>query len=128
MRVLIDTHAFLWFCEGNPALSAAGRTVLENGENDRYVRLVTGWEIAIKTSLGKLKLQASYDDVFPGVLKATGFILLIPDFRHFSALLQMPFHHRDSFDRLLIAQAQTEGLTLLTQDPLFAKYGASVCW
>jgi PIN domain nuclease of toxin-antitoxin system len=79
-------------------------------------------------SLGKLKLRVEYDDVFPGVLSANGFISLLPDFSHFKALLTLPFHHRDPFDRLLIAQAKIEGLTMISCDPQMRAYGIPLLW
>ena len=103
MNLLLDTHALIWFCEGNPALSAAARAAMEDEANERYVSHATAWEVAIKVGLGKLKLQVPYEHMFPGVVTANGFGILIPDFRHYQAILALPFHHRDPFDRLLIA-------------------------
>src|SRR4051812_43558144 len=123
MRLLLDTHALLWFCEGNAALSAAARSAIEAPENDRYVSHATAWEVAIKSSLGKLQLQVPYDALFPGVLSANGFELLPADLRHYRELLNLPFHHRDPFDRLLIAQARCESMTLITADEGLAVYG-----
>jgi len=110
MRLLLDTHALLWFCEGNAALSAAAWSAMEAPGNDCYVSHATTWEVAIKLSLGKLQLQVPYDSLFPGVLSANGFELLPTDLRHYRELLKLPFHHRDPFDRLLIVQAKCEGM------------------
>ena len=82
MRLLIDTHALLWFCEGNPALSDRARAAMEDDANERYISHATPWEIAIKVSLGKLQLQAGYETLFPGVLEANGFQLLTPAVAH----------------------------------------------
>ena len=128
MRLLLDSQALLWFCEGNAALSAAARAAIEDAQNEKFVSHGTAWEVAIKTSLGKLKLAVPYEDFFPGVLLANGFQELAPDFRHYRELIGLPFHHRDPFDRLLIAQAKIEGFTVVTSDPQFSAYGIPILW
>lgn len=128
MRLLIDTHALLWFCEGNPALSEKARAAMEDDANERYISHATLWEVAIKVSLGKLQLQAGYDALFPGVLQANGFQLIASAVGHYRALIPLPRHHGDPFDRLIIAQAQVEGLTVISCDPNFPAYGVPVLW
>jgi PIN domain nuclease of toxin-antitoxin system len=120
MRLLIDTHALIWFCEGNAALSAPARAAMEDGVNERFISQVTPWEMAIKLSLGKLRLQTDFADIFPGVVDANGFAMLPPSFEHYRSLLTMPRHHGDPFDRLIIAQAKVEGLVIITSDPHFS--------
>jgi PIN domain nuclease of toxin-antitoxin system len=116
MKVLLDTHALLWFCEGSPRLSHAARNAIEHSDNERYVSNASAWEIAIKLSLGKLELLIPFDDLLPGVLAANGLIELKPTFKHYRALLRLPMHHRDPFDRLLVAQARVKEMTLTTCD------------
>jgi PIN domain nuclease of toxin-antitoxin system len=128
MRLLLDTHALLWFCEGNPALSVAARAAMEDSANERYVSHATPWEMAIKISLGKLELEVGYDALFPGVLNANGFKLLSSAPEHYRALIPLPRHHGDPFDRLMIAQAQVEGLIIITCDPHFSNYGVPLLW
>ena len=128
MRLLLDTHALLWFCDGNPALSTTARTAMEDSANDRYVSHATPWEVAIKVALGKLDLQAGYDALFPDVLDANGFKLLPPSLDHYRGVIALPRHHGDPFDRLMIAQAQTEGLTIVTRDMHFPAYGVPLLW
>jgi PIN domain nuclease of toxin-antitoxin system len=128
MRLLLDSHALLWFFEGNAALSAPARAAIEDLGNEKNVSHATAWEVAIKASLGKLKLMVQYDELFPSALQANGLLSLPPDFRHFRELLTLPFHHRDPFDRLLIAQARVEGLTLVTCDPHFRNYCVPLLW
>ena len=128
MRLLIDTHALLWFCEGNSALSASARAAMENSTNERYISHATAWEVAIKLSLGKLILQAAYEDIFPGVLDANGFVMLPPTLKHYQALIPLPRHHGDPFDRLIIAQAQVEGLTVVTCDDHLPAYNIPLLW
>jgi PIN domain nuclease of toxin-antitoxin system len=128
MRILLDTHTLIWFCEGNQALSAAARAAMEDSGNERYVSHATAWEMAIKLSLGKLQLQVSYETIFPEVLVANGFMLLPPSVEHYRALIPLPRHHGDPFDRLILAQAQVEGLTVVGCDPAFQAYGVPLLW
>jgi PIN domain nuclease of toxin-antitoxin system len=128
MRVLIDTHALIWFCEGSDSLSTTARAAMEDAGNERYVSHASAWEVAIKLSLGKLRLQGGYHVVFPGVLDANGFALVPPVVAHYQALISLPPHHGDPFDRLIIAQAQIEGLTVVTCDAAFAAYGIPLLW
>jgi PIN domain nuclease of toxin-antitoxin system len=128
MRLLLDSHALLWFCGGNKSLSAAARAAIEAEGNEKYVSHATAWEVAIKASLGKLKLEMPYAELFPGALIANGFRELLPDFRHYRELLGLPWHHRDPFDRLLIAQARIEGMAVVSCDPHFAAYGIPLVW
>jgi PIN domain nuclease of toxin-antitoxin system len=128
MKLLLDTHALLWFCEGNPSLSAVAREAIEDESNERFVSHASAWEIAIKLSLGKLKIQATFDELFPGVISANSFLSLQASYDHYRELLQLPLHHRDPFDRLLIAQAIVEGLTLVTFDHSMPAYGVPLLW
>jgi PIN domain nuclease of toxin-antitoxin system len=128
MRLLLDTHALLWFCEGNSDLSPAARSAIENRANERYVSHASAWETAIKLALGKLTLLVPYEDLFPGVLVPNGLVLLPADLSHYRTLLQLPLHHRDPFDRLLVAQAKTEGLTLVSGDANLVQYGIPLLW
>lgn len=128
MRLLLDSHAFLWFLEGSALLGARARTAIEDASNLKYVSHATAWEIAIKSSLGKLSLSIPYEGLFPAAVEANGFNILQPDFAHYRELLRLPFHHRDPFDRLLIAQARTEEMTVVTCDPHFPSYGVPVIW
>ncbi len=128
MRLLIDTHALIWFCEGNASLSPAARAAMEDDANDRYISHAVPWEMAIKLSLGKLHLQIDYDLIFPGVLDANGFQMLPARLNHYRGLLTLPRHHGDPFDRLMISQAQAEGLTLITCDTLIPAYDVPLLW
>jgi PIN domain nuclease of toxin-antitoxin system len=128
MRLLIDTHALIWFCEGNPALSAAARVAMEDGGNERLISHATPWEMAIKLALGKLRLHPDFSTIFPGVLSANGFAMHPSNFDHYRALIALPRHHGDPFDRLIIAQAKVDGLTVITDDPQFSAYGVPILW
>jgi PIN domain nuclease of toxin-antitoxin system len=128
VRLLLDTHALLWFCQGSDALSDVARAAIEDETNERFVSHATAWEIAIKLGLGKLQLGGGYESIFPGVLDANGFVLLPPTLAHYLELVPLPRHHGDPFDRLIIAQARVEGLTVVTCDAEFAAYGVPVLW
>jgi len=128
MRVLLDTHAFLWMADGGARLSEGAAHVLMEERNALVLSVASWWEIAIKISLGKLKLHPNWPITLKREMHRNGidWIPLLPEHCERSALL--PFHHRDPFDRLLIAQAQCENLAVLTADSNFAAYGVSVVW
>ena len=128
MRLLIDTHALIWFCEGNTALSGPARAAMEDATNERFISEATPWEMAIKLALGMLRLQSDFAAIFPGVVNANGFAMLPPRFDHYRALVSLPRHHGDPFDRLILAQAEVEKLTIVTGDPYFQAYGAPLLW
>lgn len=128
MRLLIDSHALIWFCEGNPALSSVAREAMEDGANERFISHATPWEMAIKLALGKLQLQSDFAVIFPGVLNANGFAMLTPKLEHYRALIDLPRHHGDPFDRLIIAQAKVDGMAVVTCDPNVPQYGVMIVW
>ena len=128
MKLLLDTHALLWFIGNNPELSKASRQSIEDPANDKFVSAVSLWEIAIKISLEKLKLPRPFGEVFPHQLEVNGFELLPISCGQLTQLASLPFHHRDPFDRLLIAQAMADGMIIVIRDPEFSKYPANVLW
>ncbi len=128
MRLLLDTHTLLWFLANDTQLSASARSNIENPSNEKWVSAASLWEIAIKLSLEKLKLPKPFGEVFPHQLEINGFGLLPVSCIHLSHLTALPFHHRDPFDRLLIAQAQADDLTIVSRDPEFSKYAVKVLW
>jgi PIN domain nuclease of toxin-antitoxin system len=128
MRLLLDTHALLWFIGNDPQLSALARQNIENSGHNKFVSAASLWEIAIKIGLGKLTLPRPFDEVFPQQLEINGFELLPISCAHLNQNLSLPFHHRDPFDRLLIAQALADDLTIVTRDPEFSKYPAKILW
>ena len=101
---------------------------MEDEANERFISHAVPWEMAIKLSLGKLQLQVDYDVIFPGVLDANGFQMLPANLEHYRRLITLPRHHGDPFDRLMISQAQAEGLTLVTSDTHFPPYGVPFLW
>ena len=130
MRVLLDTHAFLWFVAGDAALSDDARAAIENQENEVLVGIASAWEIAIKTSLGKLTVDAaSVEAFFDEQMASNGFEYLPIQPAHVFRVATLPFHHRDPFDRILIAQALVEGLTLASRErAMFARDGVTALW
>src|SRR5438128_11678927 len=105
MNLLLDTHVFLWFCQDEPALSGSAKTLIEDAANRKLVSLASCWEIAIKAGLGKLKLGEPSGSYLINALSRTGFDLLPISLAHATGVETLPLHHRDPFDRLLVAQA-----------------------
>lgn len=123
MNLLLDTHTFLWAIDNHPNLSQEARAAIKNGNNIVFVSAATGWEISIKKAIGKLSLpQGSYLDE----LSVHRFTPLDITTEHALAVEYLPQHHQDPFDRLLIAQAQIEKLTLVTRDPRIKQYAVPV--
>ncbi len=128
MKLLLDTHTLLWFLADDPQLSAPAAGLVENLDHVKYVSVVSLWKIALKLGNGKLSLTGTFDELFPDALHTNGFELLPVTVGHLWALLTLPFHHRDPFDRLILAQAVVEGMTVVTRDLEFAKYPAPTAW
>jgi PIN domain nuclease of toxin-antitoxin system len=128
VKLLLDTHAFLWWVGDTRGLSRKARSAIGSGRNECFVSVASGWEIAIKVSLGNLRIESSLDRFLPEQLAANGFQPLAIDLKHTARVATLPFHHRDPFDRLLVAQALEEELAMVTADPIFAKYGVRRVW
>jgi len=123
MRLLLDTHVFLWFIQGDKQLSVALRAQIEDESNVKYVSLASLWEIAIKVSVGKLTFAPSFEERVPEQIAINGFETLDIQTNHLFEVARLPFHHRDPFDRLLIAQSLVETMPLLSVDAAFDAYG-----
>ena len=128
MRLLLVTHALLWFIAGSASLSAYARTLIEDVSNEKFVSIASIWETAIKVSIGKMTLSAPFNLLFPHQLQINGFDLLPVKVEHASVITTLPFHHQDPFDRLLVAQAIEEKLTLISVDNVFDDYGITRLW
>ena len=128
MRLLLDTHTFLWWINNDPSLSEPARIAISSKVNECYLSLASCWELAIKTSIGKLQLTKSVDRFIPEELAANDFQLLSIDFRHVAKVETLPFHHRDPFDRLLVAQALIEKMTIISADAVLSEYGIKRLW
>ena len=109
MKLLLDTHAFMWFVEGDPKLHAYARGLIEDVGNRRLLSIGSLWEMAIKASLGKLEVRSRFTEILVTQVEANDIALLPVSPSHLDAIQTLPFHHRDPFDRLLIAQSMVEG-------------------
>ena len=127
MNVLLDTHALLWFVAGDARLSSLARQTIEADETVNYVSMVSWWEIAVKCSIGKLTLDDSLD-LFMKQRTAEGFRTLPLEPQHLHPLVELPFHHRDPFDRLIICQSMVENMAICTCDENFKRYPVSLIW
>jgi PIN domain nuclease of toxin-antitoxin system len=123
-RLLVDTHALLWWLTDDAALSPTARTAIAEPANEPLVSAASAWEIAIKISLGKLTAP----DDLPDRILGEGFAWLAISERHAWHVRDLPMLHRDPFDRLLVAQALIERLPVITGDSRFAGYGVDVRW
>ncbi len=128
MRLLLDTHAFLWFVLNDPQLSTAARTAISDPKNGVFVSPATFWEVAIRVSIGKYTVHGPLEDFFQRAIKDNDFEVLPIEARHAARVAALPFHHKDPFDRMLIAQALVEGLTLVSIEAAFAAYGVNRLW
>jgi PIN domain nuclease of toxin-antitoxin system len=128
VRILLDTHAVLWFLSGDARLSGAARSAIEDLDNERLCSIASLWEIAIKTSLGKLPLAKDFAVIFPSELLDNDIQLLPISPGHLHRVATLPFHHRDPFDRLLVAQAMMDDLVLVSRDSLLDAYGVQRYW
>jgi len=128
MRLLVDTHAFLWFANGQSELSSSAQALIESPENTVLLSVASLWEMAIKMSLTKLTLPKSLD-TFVLELVTDNTITLLPIFlNHVAAIVDLPLHHKDPFDRMLIAQAKVEQILIISRDEAFDAYGVKRLW
>lgn len=128
MKLLLDTHTLLWFLGGDDRLSRPARDAIEDLGNVRLYSIAGAWEMAIKVSLGKLRLSTAFDELIPHQLTANRIDLLPVSPEHLSTLLTLPFHHRDPFDRMFVAQASVEGALLVSADAALDAYGIERLW
>lgn len=128
MKFLLDTHTFLWFIANNPELSKAAKELLEDSNTELLLSYASLWEIAIKVSLGKLSLPEPFEAFVAEQLEVNSIELLPLSVKQISAVVSLPFHHRDPFDRLLAAQSLTEALPLVSRDTIFDEYRVSRRW
>ena len=128
MRVLVDTHVFLWWVEGDRALPVKARAALADRDNECLFSLVSVWALAIKAGLGKLKLALPVQRYVIEHVAANGFRMLDIQMAHVGRVESLASHHGDPFDRLLIAQALEEKIPVVTADPVFRDYGVKRIW
>jgi PIN domain nuclease of toxin-antitoxin system len=126
VRLLLDTHAFLWFLAGDARLSRRAAKAIE-ASDEWWLSTASVWELAIKASLGRLTLPSPVLDYVSAKVRE-GLHVLPVEWPHAAAVERLPFHHRDPFDRLIVAQARFDRLTIVTKDRIFRKYGVDVIW
>jgi PIN domain nuclease of toxin-antitoxin system len=127
VRLLVDTQAFLWFMAGDRRLSAAARLAIEDDDAEWWLSAASVWELSIKSSLKRIALPAPASEYVAEKIHA-GLRVLSVEWAHAALVERLPFHHRDPFDRLLVAQAQSEQLAVVTCDSVFRQYGVRVVW
>ena len=128
MKLLLDTHSFLWFISGHSELSHDARQLIENPANQRFMSLASIWEMAIKVSIGKLTLAQPFGILIPQQMEINGIELLEIKMEHLAKIVDLPLHHRDPFDRLIIAQAMIEDISIVGTDSTFDAYPITRLW
>lgn len=128
MRVLFDTHAFLWWINDDKRLSSAARDVISDSQNEVFLSAASGWEIAIKAELGKLKMPTNLEQFIAQQLLDNAIDTLPIQLSHVLHVYTLPLLHRDPFDRLLVAQSQLENLPILTTESQIEQYAVQVIW
>lgn len=128
MKLLLDTHVFLWLNGSPDKLSDAARQACEDPGNSLHLSLASAWEIQIKHQLGKLQLDAPWQDMIKTQQQDNGLAMVPIELAHVAALANLPPAHRDPFDRMIISQASMEGMTVVTADQAFAGYPVPILW
>ncbi|HEX5439822.1 MAG TPA: type II toxin-antitoxin system VapC family toxin [Ktedonobacterales bacterium] len=128
MKLLLDTHTFLWFLSDDAQLSTPARKLIEDGTNEIILSVASLWEMAIKISLGKLTIGGPFDTFITEQLALNSIGLLSITLAHTAAVAMLPFHHRDPFDRLLIAQSQVDSVPIVSRDAVLDTYGVVRMW
>jgi len=118
----------LWFIGGSVSLSPSARALVEDADNQPFLSMASLWEMAIKLSIGKLSLGQPFETLIPEQMKLNGIELLQIEMPHIVAVASLPFHHRDPFDRLLVAQAIVEQMPIVSGDPAFDSYTIQRLW
>ncbi len=127
MKIILDTHTFLWFVNDSPELSNSAAELIES-DVDLWISIASLWEISIKVNLNKLDLPDDFDRFIPHQIAVNGIEILPINLQHLIALTKLPLHHRDPFDRILIAQAIAENVPIISIDKKFDLYGVNRQW
>jgi PIN domain nuclease of toxin-antitoxin system len=128
MKYLLDTVAWLWSVHSDERLGREARAILENGKEEIYLAAATSWELSIKMRLGKLNFPGPPAQIVPAFMAKQGLLPLAVNHIHATKVYDLPSHHSDPFDRMIIAQAIVEEMTVLTSDRIFEKYPIHVVW
>ena len=127
MKYLLDTHVLLWYYENSSQLHGKIQALIDDRESEIYISIASLWEISIKLGLGKLSLKISFDDLMK-IISDRDFKILQVEIEYLKHLSKLPLIHKDPFDRLLVATAQAEDLTLITADENIHKYDITINW
>ena len=128
MKLLLDTHSFLWFVGGNARLSSPARAAIEDAANEAFFSIASLWEMGIKISLGKLDIAQPFEEFITQQLAVNHIQLLPITLEHIARIVTLPFHHRDPFDRLLAVQGLVERMPIVSIDEVFTAYGLTRVW
>jgi len=128
MRLLLDTHTLLWFVLGDAKCSGTARSLIEDEANEKWLSPASHWELAIKISLGKYTLPIAFEDFIERAVTDNGFLMLPIEPSHTALLTSLPYHHRDPFDRLMIAQAMAEQMNVASSDQAWDAYPITRLW
>lgn len=128
MKALLDTHTFLWWITDDPQLSPQARQIISDTDNTIYLSAASGWEMAIKAKLGKLTLPDNLPAFLFEQMSANAIFELPVKLNHALHVYNLPEHHRDPFDRLIISQAQLEKLPIITGDRFISRYNVEIVW
>jgi PIN domain nuclease of toxin-antitoxin system len=127
MDLLLDTHVLIWYLDGDKQLSPKIKDLITDVSNRCYVSIASLWEMAIKISNNKLEINGKFDEL-TSIMNDNAIDLLPVTFEHLQSLLRLEYHHRDPFDRIIIAQAISENLILASKEEIFKNYPVSVAW
>ena len=127
MNILLDTHALIWFLNGDSQLSDKAKTEIENIDNDKIISIASIWEIAIKISLNKFRFDKGFKKLFE-LIEENGFEILPISFEHTLIVSNLEFIHRDPFDRILVSQCKSDNLVIITKDENIKKYNIKTIW
>lgn len=128
MNLLLDTHAFLWFIDGDAKLSPRARGLIEDQANIKLISVASLWEMGLKMSLRRLDLAQPFEELIPKQMELNGFGLMPVRISHVARVISLPFHHRDPFDRMIVAQCVVEDLSVVSLDSVFDKYSLRRLW
>ena len=128
MNLLIDTHVLIWYYQTDARMSATGRVLIEDPANAVFVSAASHWEIAVKISTGKLTLAETFPDFIQHAIIDNGFAICSIEPRHTAELIALPYHHRDPFDRMIIAQAIADTMPIISIDSVFDSYPIRRIW
>jgi len=128
MKLLLDTHTFLWFHTNDPLLSATALALIADPTNEVFISPASYWEIAIKVSIGKYPLTVSFEQFFAQGIELNNFTILPVEIRHAAVLSTLPMHHKDPFDRMIVSQALAEQIPVVSVDPALDPYGITRLW